>query len=341
MPSRPAIVRVLLPVLMCAAVLAARVTGANFDPPQWAYLETPHGFQPDPDNGSPRHLPGSTRAFTFKQISDVFTPPDWYPLEHPRTPRVPVFVGRAPTLQACASCHLANGLGLPGSSSLAGLSVDYIVLQLADFKMGSRHASVGDTPMAAIARAMTADEVAAAANYYSALTRSPWVTVVEADMAPKTRIVENGLRIPLEPEQLEPIGDRIVEVPKYPARTRLGDPHAPFVAYVPMGSIRRGRAFVASGGAVMRGTEVLVPGIAPPCSNCHGVTLRGMAHAPDSDVPVPPIVGRSPTYIVRQLYDVHSGARSAPSTALMKPIAAQLTLQQMIDVAAYLGSKAP
>jgi len=66
-----------------------------------------------------------------------------------------------------------------------------------------------------------------------------------------------------------------------------------------------------------------------------------MAHSPDSDIPVPALAGRSPTYILRQLYDVQSGARSGKTVELMKPIAAQLTLQEMIDLAAYSASKMP
>jgi cytochrome c553 len=56
---------------------------------------------------------------------------------------------------------------------------------------------------------------------------------------------------------------------------------------------------------------------------------------------VPALRGRSPTYIVRQLYDFHSGARSGAGAQLMKPIAAQMTVQQMTDVAAYFASLAP
>ena len=35
---------------------------ANFPPPEWAYPATPRGFTPDPDDGNPKHLAGSTRA---------------------------------------------------------------------------------------------------------------------------------------------------------------------------------------------------------------------------------------------------------------------------------------
>jgi cytochrome c553 len=298
-----------------SAVTLIEVPGetAAFEPPQWAY--------------------------TYKEIKELFAPPTAYRAVYSRMPAV-VARGREPVVQACASCHLANGLGRPESSSLAGLTVDYMELQLADFKSGARHSSVGESPMAPIARALTPEERAAALAYYSKLPRAPWITVVEADSVPKTRTVENGMRIPVLPEELEPLGQRIIELPKDPTRARLYDSQTPFIAYVPKGSIRRGRAFVLTGGTQTIGGQV-IPGKAVACANCHGVTLKGMAHAPDSDVPVPSLVGRSPTYLLRQLYDVHSGARSAKSTEMMKPIAAQMTLQQMIDAAAYLGSKAP
>jgi cytochrome c553 len=326
---------------LAALLLAGIGKTASFDPPLWAYPSTPQGFQPDPDDGKPRHLVGSARTYTYKQIEDSFAPADWFPMDHPRMPLVPVAQGRQPDVHACSWCHLPNGLGHPQSGSLAGLSADYLTQQLVDFKSGARHASVGTSIMATIARALAADEGKAAITYYSRLTRTPWITVVESEMVPKTRVIEGGLRVPLEPEEMEPLGQRIVEVPKFPSRSRLYDSHAPFVAYVPTGSIRRGRAFVSNGGAVMRGTTVVVPGKTPACSTCHGPSLRGMPHAPDTTIAVPALAGRSPTYIVRQLYDIHSGARSGPTTELMKPIAGQLTLQEMIDVAAYLGSKMP
>ncbi len=324
-------------------VLAASVgrTAASFDPPAWAYPQTPRPFTPDPDDGQPKRLAGSTRTYTYQQIEDSFAPADWYPNEHPPMPDVPVARGRKPDVRACSWCHLPNGLGHPQSGSLAGLSVEYLTQQLADFKSGARHASVGNSIMAVIARALTAEEAKAAIAYFARLRRTPWITVVETEMVPQTRIIEGNLRVPIEPPQMEPLGQRIIEVPKFPARSRAYDAHAPFVAYVPPGSIRRGRALVSSGGAVMRGATVVVPGKVPPCSQCHGLDLRGMAHAPDTDIAVPALAGRSPTYMVRQLYDIQSGARSGPTTELMKPIAGQLTLQEMIDIAAYIGSKAP
>ena len=314
---------------------------ANFPPPEWAYTQTPQDFKPDPDDGKPRKLLGSTRAYTYSQIEDSFAPADWYPAEHPKMPEIPVAKGRRPDVRACSWCHLPNGLGHPQSGNLTGLQPEYMAQQLLDFKTGARHASVGNSIMAIITRAMTPEETKAAIDYFVQLPRKPWIEVIETAMAPKTRIVEGGLRVPIEPQELEPIGQRIVEVPKFPARSRNYDSHAPFVAYVPMGAVRRGRAFVSSGGEVKRGTTVVVPAKTPPCSQCHGVSFRGLAKAPDSDVAVPPLAGRSPTYLVRQLYDIQSGARYGKTTELMKPIAAQLTLSEMIDIAAYMASRMP
>jgi cytochrome c553 len=333
--------RILASVLFVVLAAVSGRSAANFEPPQWAYPSTPRDFKPDPDDAKPKHLVGSTRAYTYAQIEDSFAPADWYPTEHPKMPEVPVAKGRRPDLRACSWCHLPNGLGHPQSGSLAALQSEYMLQQLADFKSGARHSSVGNSIMATISRALTPEETKAAVDYFARLPRTPWLTVIETTMAPKTRIIEGGLRVPLEPEELEAIGQRIVEVPKFPTRSRAYDAHAPFVAYVPTGSIRRGRAFVSSGGAVMRGTTVVVPGKTPPCTQCHGPSLRGMPHAPDSDIPVPALAGRSPTYIVRQLYDIQSGARYGKTTELMKPIAMQLTLQEMIDIAAYVASKMP
>jgi len=72
----------------------------------------------------------------------------------------------------------------------------------------------------------------------------------------------------------------------------------------------------------------------PPCASCHGADLRGVGL-------VPPIAGRSPTYLLRQLVAFRTGARNTPEGAPMKPVADQLVLKDMIAVAAYAGSVQP
>jgi len=71
-----------------------------------------------------------------------------------------------------------------------------------------------------------------------------------------------------------------------------------------------------------------------PCVMCHGAALRGMD-------PAPAIAGRSPSYIVRQLYDFKHGARAGTGSAPMRLVAEQLTLDDMIAVAAYIASLPP
>ena len=314
--------------VLLIGVGATVVVAASFRPPQWAYGEGERG-KPLPDDGQPKRITGSTRSFTLAQIHDSFAPADWYPNEHPPMPAVPVATGRKPDLRACSWCHLPNGLGHSQSGNLAGLSADYLARQLVDFKSGDRHSSVGNTIMANISRALTPEEAEAAVKYFSRLRQRAWVKVVESDTAPRTEVVEGGLRVQREPQELEPLAGRIVEVPVEAGRTRLYDSHAGFVAYVPKGSIARGKALVAK------------PDKAVQCTECHGQDLRGAAHARDSNLSVPGVRGRSPTYLVRQLYDFNSGARSGPGAELMKPIAVQMTLQEMTDVAAYFASLAP
>jgi cytochrome c553 len=56
---------------------------------------------------------------------------------------------------------------------------------------------------------------------------------------------------------------------------------------------------------------------------------------------IPPIAGRSPSYVVRQLYDIQSGARVGVATQLMRQAVANLTVDDMLSIAAYLASLTP
>ena len=51
---------------------------------------------------------------------------------------------------------------------------------------------------------------------------------------------------------------------------------------------------------------------AQSCGACHGPDLKGLGA-------VPGIAGRSPSYIVRQLYDFKHGTRAGADSAQMKP----------------------
>jgi transposase len=66
-------------------------------------------------------------------------------------------------------------------------------------------------------------------------------------------------------------------------------------------------------------------------ANCPGPDLPGMG-------PIPRIAGRSPSYIVRQLYDFQHGVRAGPSSPLMTPNVIKLTTDDMVALAAYAAS---
>jgi cytochrome c553 len=56
---------------------------------------------------------------------------------------------------------------------------------------------------------------------------------------------------------------------------------------------------------------------------------------------VPGIAGRSPTYLMRQLYEFQHGSRSGTSSALMRPTVEKLSQDDMIALAAYVASLDP
>jgi len=56
---------------------------------------------------------------------------------------------------------------------------------------------------------------------------------------------------------------------------------------------------------------------------------------------VPSLAGRSPIYLVRQLYDFKHGVRSGKEVALMVPVVVGLTPEDMLNLAAYISSRQP
>jgi cytochrome c553 len=55
----------------------------------------------------------------------------------------------------------------------------------------------------------------------------------------------------------------------------------------------------------------------------------------------PPLAGRSPSYLLRQLIAFSVGARADSAGALMRAVARTLSIDDMIGAAAYVGSIAP
>jgi cytochrome c553 len=310
----------------CAYTSFVAAQDAPGKSPDWAYgvPNTPPagGGGPRQPDTSPKHIPDSTQAFTVAELRDFFHVADWFPNDHPPMPEVFVH-GRPPDVRGCGMCHMPNGKGRPENAPLAGLPYAYVVQQLADFKNDLRASAdarkTNTTQMIQAAKAMTDEEINAAAEYIASLKYTPWVRVVETDTIPKMRVAGNVF-FPIPDAGTEPLGNRIVETPEDGERFELRDPHSGFVAYAPRGSIAKGAALASSGG-----NKTL------PCNVCHGQDLNGLG-------PVPGIAGRSPSYIMRQLWDIQQGTRKGLWSPLMKQVVAKLSQEDMLNLSAYVAS---
>jgi cytochrome c553 len=315
-------------ILVCALALTLIPTirtGAQSAQP-WHLPDIPWAFpirdkvQPVIDERTgPIHVPGSAKTYTQDQIDDLQNPPDWFPEEHAPMPKV-VAHGTSGGVLGCASCHLASGLGHPESANLAGVSAAYIQRQLSDFKAGLR---MGEA-MNDETKDLSDEDARQASEWFAALKPKVWQPVVETDRVPKTFINIHLMRMPLPGTGDEPIGNRIIELPQDIAGAESRDPHSGFVAYVPKGSIAKGKEFVTTGGG----------GKTIQCAICHGPSLNGLGE-------VPAIAGHSPLYLFRQLYYFKDGSRHGSMGALMKGVVVQMTQDDMLAIASYVGSLTP
>jgi len=332
--TRLALIAIGLVMLGGYVVLAQQAAPATQAPvppnlPEWAWgvmpPPVPGAKPPAPpvDDGTLIRIEGSTVALTRTQLRGIPEIPDWHPEDHGPMPDV-VKTGRQ-AVRACGFCHLPNGRGRPENAAPAGLSAAYITQQMEDFKNGVRKSSdprKGNVNlMIAIAKAATPEEVKAAADYFAGLPLpQQWIKVQETAMVPKTRI-QGNVYFALEGAEAgkEPIGNRIIEVPEHGAeRFELRDGHAGYIAYVPVGSIKKGEQLAAK----------------LQCAVCHGANLQGIG-------PVPEIAGRSPSYTGRQLFDFQTGARNGLWADLMKPVVAKMTAEDLVNISAYVASKPP
>ncbi|WP_404424185.1 c-type cytochrome [Nibricoccus sp. IMCC34717] len=293
-------------------------------PPAWAYVLPTPGPWPVKfeDDGQPRHVPGSDVALTRAQFAARKAPiPDWHPEEHPQMPDI-VRVGREPKVWACGYCHLPNGAGRPENSSLAGLSVHYIKQQVLAFRDGQRTSAVPargpQQNMVNVSKAVTDDELEAAAVYFSTLKPEMHLRVIESEEAPRT-FVAGGLLAKHPAGGTEPLAGRVVEVPDSLEQFEDRDSRTSYTVYVPLGSIERGRVLCETGG---EGRTLM-------CSNCHGMNLEGAGD-------VPRLAGRSPSYLMRQLVDMQTGGRTNNAEP-MKPVLAGLNRDDLTAIVAYLA----
>lgn len=286
--------------------------------PSWAFPLKVEKTLP-PEGPEPKALAGSSRRFTQEQIDDLLNPPDWFPDQHTHPPAI-VLKGRGEAL-ACGSCHLMSGLGHPESADLSGLTVAYMIQQMKDFKAGSRI----DVPrMNKIAREVSEEESRQAAEWFAQLKPRRFTRVIEAETVPKTFVGNGRMRFVEPGGGTEPTGNRIITVPEDQSGARLRDPASGFIAYVPSGSIAKGKQLAETGGG---NTTVR-------CATCHGLDLGGAGN-------VPRLAGVHPIYIARQLYRFRDGSRNGAEAALMKPAVDKLMDEDIVSLSAYLGSLAP
>lgn len=310
------------PILLA---MFASVSGADVEVPAWAYALNPPTTRQAMNDDKPQRVPGSAASFTRREIAAIAVqPPDWHPDEHPAMPGI-VGRSREPRVYACAYCHLPNGAGRPENASLAGLSANYIKAQIMAFRedrrLGSEPRRAPQNNMIALAKELTDIEIEESAAYFAALAPVSLVKIVESPTAPRT-VVAGWMLMKAPGTSTEPIGNRIVELAEEVDRFENRDSRAPYIAYVPTGSLARGADLVATGSS----------GRTLPCAACHGADLNGLAD-------VPRIAGRSPSYLFRQLYDLRSATRTGAAAELMKPVVANLTDADMVAIAAYLASR--
>ena len=315
--------------LAAVAVAACKPTPAGSEAQQVAVEGSP--APPPSSTGFPQwafpgpyveSVPGSTVKLSDVQMYDRTAAVDWFPDSHPQMPES---VKGHPAQYACGFCHLPQGAGRSENAALAGLPEAYIIEQLAAFKSGERKTpdpKFGAAKNMERTGAQASDEdVKAAAKYYSSLKYQKHLKLIETAEAPhplaNAFVYVFDMKAPKEP-----LGDRILDGPDDFRRFEMRDPNMTYTAYVPVGAVARGAALA-------KGNDSR-----PACETCHGVGLKGTEVGP-------PIAGRLPTGLFRQMYAIQTGARHNEKALLMKPVVAALSQKDLIDLSAYVASLEP
>lgn len=223
--------------------------------------------------------------------------------------------------RACGYCHLPDGRGRPENATLAGLPAEYIIAQVKALASNTRlSANPGSATnsMHKVAAATRDDELEEAAPLQRHPLRQP-----QSRGGGHARAAHPHRHGALRARRRGSRADwgRLIEIPEDTQRHELHDPTVRYITYVPPGSLARGRRLVT------RGPD----GPTTACASCHGPTLEGVGL-------VPGIRGRNPSYILRQLLNFRGGARRDAGAAPMLPVAASLGVDDMVGIAAYVGS---
>lgn len=320
------IARRFMPAVLALSLCGVAMAQAD-DASSWAFpanTPTTGPRPPRPDPAEKITVPGSKQTFTRGQFDGLNWVPDWFPAEHGQMPQI-VASGRKPGIGACAYCHLPTGDGREENAGVSGLPKGYFISQIHQFRDGARGAGVrGPTGiMVSLAKQLTDEEIESAAAYFGGQRHRSYIKVIESKTSPKVRAAGNVyFRQP--GNETEPLGERVMEVVDDADRFELRDTHTAYTAYVPVGSLKAGDKLAHSWG----------PGGSLACTSCHGKDLKGVGD-------VPPLAGRSPTYIARQLIDFQTGSRTGPAAAPMAMVTQSMKNDDMVALAAYIASRKP
>jgi cytochrome c553 len=246
---------------------------------------------------------------------------DWHPEDRKGTLPDVARYGKQGVRQ-CTLCHLPDGSGRPENAPISSYHPTYFLQQMQDFRDGLRKSAdprkANTNTMIGFAKATTREEDMAIAQYFSQQPYPRRIKVVESKTAPKVRL-QGGMHMAIPMNEgggMEPIkADDIVEIPDDNLRAEARDTHGTWTAYVAPGTLNRGKQLATK----------------YQCATCHGANLEGIG-------PVPPLAGRSPSYTMRQLFDMKTGARRGPWSALMKSIVTSMSVQEMAAVSAFAAS---
>ncbi len=311
------------------APAAAPVAPPPADLPEWAYTPAVPGAPPPPaalpaDDSAVISLPGTTRTFTRGQLRAVKETMDWYPEDRHGTIPDIVRFGKTGARQ-CTLCHTPDGSGRPENAPISAYHPTYFIQQMQDYRAGLRKSAdprkANTNAMIAIAQATTVEEDRAAAQYFAQQPYPRKLKVIESKTAPKVRLqggmymavpaAEGGSMIPIKATE-------IVEVPDSNVGAEVRDTRMGYTAYVPPGTLARGKQVA----------------LRAQCGTCHGANFEGLG-------PIPALAGRSPSFTMRQLYDMKQGARRGPWAEVMKSALSGMSVQDMMNVSAYAASLAP
>lgn len=229
---------------------------------------------------------------------------------------------------ACGYCHLADGNGRPENAKIAGLPAAYIIAQVRSIRSQERQPAKPAWAPSALMKGAIADlsdqDITEAAEYFSKQKTEKYLQVIEREFVPR-HSTSCGIFIPADGRPVR-LRETILEMPVDAVRFERRDPHTSYIAYVPEGSVARGRQLAATGDN----------GRTQPCAGCHGADLRS-----GPELEGPPLAGRFASYLFRQLYGFQSGARTGIAAQPMQSVVEKLTQADMIDLAAYGASLNP